>query len=205
MSALQVLLIGEVPGEAWLRARLAQLDPPAAVDQVVSPDEADLSRGYHVILARAGVEIESGALICQCLPAPDGSVHLAAVDSSQQPLVDLLEQRLRPDAARMAEQMRLVNEVGLEIAGIHDLDEILNRIADRLTETFGYYHAAVGLIAADTIEMYESTQSRRAVGPERFRIAMDAKGMLPWVARTGVAHLSNDTQQDDLWIPGKGL
>ncbi len=205
MSSLQVLIIGDVPGGEWLRARLAELNPPAVVEQVAGPDEVDPARVHHVILTRATVEIESEALVCQCVLAPDGSVHLIAVNPGQQPIVHLLEQHLRPDAARMAEQMRLVNNASLEIAGIHDPDEILNRIADQLTETFGYYHAAVGLILADTIEMYESSQSRRTVGPERFRIALEAKGMLPWVARTGLAHLSNDTQQDELWIPGKGL
>jgi signal transduction histidine kinase len=205
MSSLRVLIIGGVPGEAWLRARLAELDPVATVEQVAEPEEADLSRTYHVILVREALKLETDAVVCQCTLAPDGSAHLTAVDSRQQPMVHLIEQRLRSDAARMAEQMRLVNEVSVEIAGIHDLDELLNRIADRLTETFGYYHAAVGLVTAGHIEMYESTQSRRSVGPERFRIPLDTRGMVPWVARTGIAHLSNDTHQDDLWIPGKGL
>ena len=198
-------MIGSVPGGEWLRTRLAELNPPAVVEQVAGPDDVDLSRVYHVILAREAVKLETDALVCQCTLAPDGSAHVTAVDSRQQPVVHLIEQRLRSDAARMAEQMRLVNEVGLEIAAMHDLDAILNRIGDRLTERFGNYHAAVGLIIADYIEMYESSQSRRAVGPERFRIPLDARGMLPWVARTGVAHLSNDTSQDDLWIPGVGL
>jgi signal transduction histidine kinase len=205
MSSLQVLMVGSVPGEAWLRAQLAELDPPATVEQVAGPEEVEPSRTVHVILAKEALKLETSAVVCQCTLAPDGSVHLIAADSRQQPVAHLIEQRLHSDAARMAEQMRLVNEVSVEIAGIHDLDEILNRVADRLTETFGYYHAAVGLIAADHLEMYESTQSRRSVGPEQFRIALDAKGMVPWVARTGIAHLSNDTHQDDLWIPGKGL
>jgi signal transduction histidine kinase len=208
-QALQVLMIGDVPAIDWLQARFAQLVPPAMVKWVAGPEETDRSRAYHLILVQdlTLVERETGALVCQSRIAPDGSVHLMAADPRQQPVVHLVEQYLhmRPDAARMAEQMRLVNEVSLEIAGIHDLEEILSLVTDRLTETFGYYHAAVGLLVADYIEMYESRRSRRTVEPERFRITLDAPGMLPWVARTGVAHLSNDTLQDTLWIPGKGL
>lgn len=108
-------------------------------------------------------------------------------------------------AQRLAEQMRLVNEVSREIAAIHDLDTILSIIPDRLTGTFGYYHASVGILGDNGIEMYEAAQHSRAVGRERFRIPLQAKGMVPWVARNGRVHLSNDTRQDELWEPGKGL
>ncbi len=108
-------------------------------------------------------------------------------------------------AHRMAEQMRLVNQVSLEVAALHDLETILNLIPNRLTEMFGYYHASVGIVGLDGIKMYEASQRSRAIGPKRFSISLDAYGMIPWVARYGKAHLANDTQQDELWIPGKGL
>lgn len=108
-------------------------------------------------------------------------------------------------ASRMTEQMRLVNQVSLEIAAIHDLDTILNILPNRLTETFGYYHASVGIIGPSSIEMYEASQRSRAVGSKRFHIPIESKGIVPWVARHGVAHLANDTRQDSFWIPGKGL
>lgn len=129
---------------------------------------------------------------------------LLEIIASQTALV--IEDTLLSAAAnRMAEQMRLVNQVSLEIAAIHDLDMILSIIPNRLTETFGYYHASVGIVGSHGIEMYEASQHSRAVGPKRFHIPLDAKGMVPWVARHGVVHLANDTCQDSLWIPGKGL
>jgi signal transduction histidine kinase len=106
---------------------------------------------------------------------------------------------------RVAEQMRLVNEVSREIAAIHDLDTILGIIPDRLTETFGYYHASVGVINQNRIEMYEATPRSRAVGPQRFFISLNGDGIIPWVARTKSAHLTNDTRYDSFFVAGKGL
>ncbi|MBI5957514.1 MAG: GAF domain-containing protein [Chloroflexi bacterium] len=118
----------------------------------------------------------------------------------------VVEDALLFDAAsRMAEQMRLVNEVSLEMVSLHDMDAILSLVPNRLTETFGYYHASVGVVGDNGIEMFEASQHSRAVGLKRFHIQINAKGMVPWVARHGVMHLANDTRQDALWVPGKGL
>jgi GAF domain-containing protein len=138
-------------------------------------------------------------------PVLEGTIaDLLEVIASQAALV-IEDTLLFAAADRMAEQMRLVNQVSLEIAAIHDLQTILNIIPNRLTETFGYYHASVGIVGPSGIEMYEASQHSRAVGPKRFSISLDARGMVPWVARQGMVHLANDTKQDGLWIPGKGL
>ena len=138
-------------------------------------------------------------------PILEGTIaDLLEVIASQAALV-IEDTLLFAAANRMAEQMRLVNQVSLEIAAIHDLETILNIIPNRLTETFGYYHASVGIVGPSGIEMYEASQHSRAVGPKRFSISLDARGMVPWVARQGMVHLANDTKQDGLWIPGKGL
>jgi hypothetical protein len=213
-DALRVLIIGDVPGAEWLRVQLEQLVPPADVNWVPSLEQIAESDAYHLIVAQPTITAMAirrwpAALVCESSEVEDGSCRLVPVDSRQAPLVHVIEKyllaRTNTMMQRMAEQMRLVNEVSREIAEIHDVEDILKLIPDRLTETFGYYHAAIGVIDVDAIEMYESSRSSRAVGPERFRIALEGKGMVPWVARAGVTRLSNDTLTDDVWIPGKGL
>ena len=134
----------------------------------------------------------------------EATTSLLEIIASQTAIV-IEDSRLFSAAQRMAEQMRLVSEVSREIAGIHELETILSVIPDRLTGTFGYYHASVGVVGPDGIEMYEAAQRSRAVGPERFHIPLDGRGIVPWVARRGIVHLSNDTRQDEIWLPGKGL
>jgi signal transduction histidine kinase/putative methionine-R-sulfoxide reductase with GAF domain len=139
----------------------------------------------------------------------NGSIQLVSADDHGRALAHVLSVQLNepPDSAvkRMAERMGLVNEVSLEISAIHNLDGILSIIPDRLTQRFGYYHASVGVIEGTNIEMYEASHRSRAVGPERFHIPLTMKGIIPWVTRHGEAYLTNDTEQDEVWLPGEGL
>ncbi|RPJ00576.1 MAG: GAF domain-containing protein, partial [Chloroflexi bacterium] len=192
----------------WLQARLAQLDPPAYVERVSAIEETnDWDRFNLILMQNPPLTDRPHALVCAGEITEDGNLHLIPADADQLAMVHLLEQHLqmRLDVVRRAEQMRLVNQVGVEIAGIHELDGILNLIPDRLTDRFGYYYAAVGLNGPDYIEMYEASRSRRLAAPDHYRIARNAPGMIPWVAQHGRPHLSNNTQQDRLWIAGKGL
>jgi GAF domain-containing protein len=149
------------------------------------------------------------AVICVTSICDDGSLQLLPADESGRALAHLLGTQLNmlPDSAlkQMAERMGMVNEVRLEISAIHNLDGILSIIPDRLTRRFGYYHASVGVIDGDSVEMYEASQRSRAVGLERFHIPLSLEGIVPWVARHGETYLTNNTLQDDVWIPGEGL
>jgi hypothetical protein len=139
----------------------------------------------------------------------DGTIGLTAFGNRMNVWAEILEQQLNQPSSmtvqRMAERMALVNEVSLEISAIHNLEKILIIIPNRLTKRFGYYHASVGVINEDSIEMYEASQRSRAVGPERFHISLSMEGIVPWVARQGMPYLASDTHTDTIWIPGKGL
>jgi len=217
LPALHVLIFGSIADLPWLQTRLSRLVPPPDIDQheaLTDEIDASVADDYDLVLAPAS-DAEAvahrwpAAVVCEPRLSEDGTVQLFPYRSEQRAWVHLIECQLNssPDAAanRLTERMRLVNEVSLEIAAIHDLDTILSIIPDRLTEILGYYHASVGVIGDDGIEMYEASQRSRAVGPERFRIPLDGRGMVPWVARAGTARLSNDTRRDEIWIPGKGL
>ncbi len=142
--------------------------------------------------------------------APDiGTLYPQMIDVigavASQTAIFIEDMLLSAAAKRMAEQMRLVNEISREMAALHDLEAILSIIPDRLTEMFGYYHVSVGLVTPQGIEMYEAAQHSRAVGAERFRISPDMPGIIPWVVRQSKSYCCNDTRQDDIWVAGKGL
>lgn len=216
-SAPQVLIIA-APGEAtWLDERLRRVFPLITINRL-SPAEtlpADDQTVYDVVLALDETRLElvqtrwSAVFMGVVLLRDDGAIDLTPVGSQPGFWADVLKHHLNQPSGiavqRMAERMALVNEVSLEISAIHDLDKILNIIPDRLTDRFDYYHASVGVIDGDSIEMYEASQRSRAVGPERFRIPLDLEGIVPWVGRQGTTYLASDTRVDDVWIPGKGL
>lgn len=216
-SALQILIIGT---DTWVKGvdeRLSQVLPHTHIHHLPSrlPLPVDTQTAYNLVLATEEKVLAEArqhwpdALICRVVLRGDATIGLTAADKRGDSWAYILEQQLnRPSSItvqRMAERMALVNAVSLEISAIHDLEKILTIIPNRLTERFGYYHASVGVIAEDSIEMYEASQRSRAVGPERFHIPLSMEGIVPWVARQATPYLANDTQTDALWIPGKGL
>ncbi|MBN1565691.1 MAG: GAF domain-containing protein, partial [Anaerolineae bacterium] len=204
-------------GQAWLFKRLEQLFAPVTIDALNHPptdDHDDNLNAPNLIVVTDqyltyAVQRWPDVVVCSATIQEDRSIQIIPADASGQALAHLLTRQLNapPDSAikRMAERMALVNEVSLEITAIHHLESILSIIPNRLTQRFGYYHASVGIIDSDSIEMYEASQRSRAVGLERFRIPLSLKGIVPWVARQGMTYLASDTQHDEVWIPGEGL
>ncbi|MCC7359341.1 MAG: GAF domain-containing protein [Anaerolineales bacterium] len=91
--------------------------------------------------------------------------------------------RLYTAARRHGEQMRLVNEIGRDIAGILDADALVAQVCHRLEGAFGYYRAQLGLIAGSEIVFGARLDERRGrVYPER-RFPLDGLGVVEWVAR----------------------
>ncbi len=119
--------------------------------------------------------------------------------------------RLYQTAQRQAEQMRLVNEVGRDLAGILDVDSLLTQVSQRLEKTFGYYHAKVGLLApqppqagaggGDQIVFPAWFDARRNRLMPEMRLAVDGPGLIAWVARNAQPRLTLDVQADADYLP----
>lgn len=109
--------------------------------------------------------------------------------------------RLYTTARRIAEQMRLVNEVGRDIAGILDIDSLLAQVSRRLESTFGYYHVKVGLIEGDTVIFRSRFDERRQVQMPDFRLRLDGPGIIAWVGKNARSRLTNNILNDPHFLP----
>ena len=218
-SALRIALVDPLPRQEWLLNRLEHLFGPAElyrIDVVAFPefDHTGDHPRYDVVLVEKATVTQAmqrwpDTVVCSIAMHDDGSIQLVAGNDFGRAFAQLLSNQLDSSPAsalrRLVERMNLVNEVSLEISAIHSLDDILSIIPDRLTQRFGYYHASVGVIDGDSIEMVKASQRSRAIGLERFRIPLSLGGIVPWVAQQGKTYLASDTQQDGLWIPGAGM
>jgi len=204
-------MIGAFPEEEQFSVPWTRLIPPAQITHLASPND-NTNILPHLVCARAEIlphiQIRwPGVLVAE--PRFEANyLNLMPLVPEQEPVLRLLEQEVNRTGwriERMVEEMALVNEVSREIAAIHDLEQILKIVPERLTEIFGYYHASVGVINQHYLDMYEASKRSRAIGRERFRLPVLGPGMVPWVAREGQVRLANDTHQDEFWTPGKGL
>jgi GAF domain-containing protein len=106
---------------------------------------------------------------------------------------------LYQSARRQAEQMRLVNEVGRDLAGILVLEVLLTQVSQRLEAAFGYYHVKAGLIEGGEIVFHDRTEARRQLPEERLQL--DGPGIIAWVARRGEPRLARDVRADPDYLP----
>ncbi len=106
---------------------------------------------------------------------------------------------LYQSARRQAERMRLVNEVGRDLAGILDLNLLLAQVSQRLETAFGYYHAKVCLIEGGELVIPARTDAQRRT-PE-MRLQISGPGILAWVARRSEPRLVPDVLADPDYLP----
>jgi PAS domain S-box-containing protein len=165
---------------------------------------------------RAGEEIV-GALDVQSpqLDAFDGndvtvmetlaSQIAAAIENAR--LYEELQQELKErkqaeeTLQRRAAQLALLNDIGGKIAGVTDLDSLLDRAARLVQERFGYHH--VGLFTVDR-EKSELVMRAKAgdfadLYPSEHRLKL-GQGMVGWVGQSGESLLANDVGAEKRYV-----
>jgi GAF domain-containing protein len=100
------------------------------------------------------------------------------------------------------QQLSLVREVSLQIADLHDLDEIASQITRLIQQTFDYYYVAILTLEQDQ----EFLQFRASAGPvfdgdysQAYSLALQVRlgeGIIGYVAQTGVELLANDISRE---------
>ncbi len=113
-----------------------------------------------------------------------------------------ITERKRAERAleRRASQLATVGEIGRQIASILDRDELLHQMANLLEDVFGYRYAYIFLLDEDSDELV----LRAGAGPGRLlegtRIAVEARSINAWVARTGKPLLANDVAREPMYL-----
>ncbi len=105
--------------------------------------------------------------------------------------------RLYQAQRQHAAQLKIIGEVGRQIASILDLDELLHQVVNTLVESFGYYHANLLLVEANTNEIVlkaSAGQAGRRFEGDRLKIGQ--QGIIGWVAGEGQPLLVNDVTQE---------
>ena len=103
---------------------------------------------------------------------------------------------------KRVEQFRLMNEVGIHITSILDIDELLRQIIRVIQETLGYHRVSIGLVEGDDVVF------KAACGPgwdelqnRHMRVKIGIEGVTGWVASTGQPFLVPDASQEPRFLP----
>lgn len=107
---------------------------------------------------------------------------------------------------RLAQRLEALMQVSQAVVSILDMDELLDKVVDLISETFGYERVHIFLRAGQSITF------RAGAGPHSLRWLIDEltyhiddPGLIPLAARTGRPQLAADVQNSPDYRPGSGL
>lgn len=102
---------------------------------------------------------------------------------------------------RRASQLALINDIGGRIAAELDLDQVLDRAARLIQESFGYHHVALFALDREREELVMRAKAGNFADlfPPDHRIQLD-QGMVGWAARHGERLLANDVEAEPHYV-----
>ncbi len=102
---------------------------------------------------------------------------------------------------RQASQLKIINDIGEQIAQVRDLGQILDNAAHLIRTYFGYYHVALFTPQPETkhLIMRASSGAFSQLFPENHSLRFD-QGMVGWVAVNKTTLLANDVRQESRYV-----
>lgn len=151
---------------------------------------------------QTGADRLLGALQAQRLKGPQFSIEEAQLLEGlafQTALALQASMRLVSEHRRL-QQLTLVRQVSLQIADLHDLDELTRQITQLIQQTFDYYYVAILTLEPED----EHLRFRASAGPmrdgDRLQVHL-GEGIIGHVAQTGDELLANDVSQEPRYRP----
>jgi signal transduction histidine kinase/ligand-binding sensor domain-containing protein len=111
--------------------------------------------------------------------------------------------RLFAAEQRRAEQFRLINQVGRELALILDVDKVLQQVSRMVQDAFGYYQVGIGLVEGEEV-VYRMGAGELWDDPEfqykPARLKVGEQGISGWVAASGEPLLVPNVDRDPRYV-----
>lgn len=120
-------------------------------------------------------------------------------------LINDLEQRLE----NRIQDLQLTAEISREVAGLRDLNLLLNRAINRIVERFGYYHAQVFLLddLGEYAVLVASTGSAgKRLLSRNHKLKVGSESVIGRVTALGITVIAGDTAASEVpWRPNPDL
>ncbi len=115
---------------------------------------------------------------------------------------DITERKRGEEAlARWTAQLALLSDVGRQIAGILGVEQVLERAAQLVHDTFGYHHVALFTVDRERQELVMKALAGEFVKlfPPNHRVPLN-RGMVGWVGEHGQRLLAADVEAEPHYI-----
>ncbi len=139
------------------------------------------------------------------------SVAFNSMADSLQDMVGQLENRVEErtkDLQRRAVQIQAAVEIGHEATSAHDIESLLARTAQLISERFNYYHAGIFLLdptGENAVLHAASSEGGRKMLERRHSLRIGETGIVGYVTQTGAPRIALDVGQDAVFFDNPDL
>jgi signal transduction histidine kinase len=200
-----------IPLDTAICGRVARSGEPAFVPNIVDdPDYIEVEAGVTSLICvpllnRTGDSI--GVLMVEAYEARklderDYRLCLALADHI---MLAIEQSRLYIIEQRRAKQLRLLNQIGRELASSLDIQEIIEKVTGPIRRSLGYYSVNIGMVEEETnIVVYHISEG--LPGSEReYRHPIDNSSLTGFVVYHNEMVVVQDVSQNPLYIPINSL
>ena len=124
-------------------------------------------------------------------------------------LQDLVEQLNGANTvlSKRALQLETSSQVGKQVTGILELDELLDQVVNLLRERFGYYMVSVWMLndARDSVELKASSKTEGQLEPGYTIDLNSTRSIIARVCHSRQMYLCNDVVNDPVYLEEPGL
>ena len=185
----------------------------------ISPFSATTQTGYDdIVVATVLLFLTAGVLrlIIQRLTDSlhEAEAYTQAQEVANRELQDLqkeLEQRVQQRTNELqgtVEQLQTISQVSQTISGIQNLEELLPRVAELISQRFEIYHTGIFLV--DDRSEYAVLQAANSEGGQNMlarghRLAIGTQGIVGYATFTGEARIALDVGEDAVYFDNPDL
>ena len=185
----------------------------------INPISSSSQTGYDDIVVAAVLLFMTASVLRVIIQRLTDSLHEAESIAKMQEEANLelqelqigLEQRVDQRTAELQNrvtQLQTISQVSQIIAGIQNLDELLPRIAELISQRFEIYHTGIFLV--DNQNEYAVLQAANSAGGQNMlarghRLRVGAQGIVGNVTSTGQARIALDVGEDAVYFDNPDL
>jgi GAF domain-containing protein/HAMP domain-containing protein len=165
-------------------------------------------------LAQAALRIAAGDLEQEVDITSEDEIGVLAQSFNQMTaqlrgLVQSLAQRTR-ELDRLAGYLLATANMARDVSSELELEKLLPRIVNLVSEQFGFYHCGLFLLEADIVGQWAVLRAASSRDGQRLlarghRLSVEASGIVSAVARHGEYHVALDTDQDATFLDNTDL
>lgn len=185
----------------------------------ISPFSATSQTGYDDIVVATVLLFTTASVLRVIIQRLTDSLHGAEVKTQAQEEANYKMQELQKDLEQRVDQrttelqdrvtqLQTISQVSQTISGIQNLDELLPRIAELISQRFEIYHTGIFLI--DDRNEYAVLQAANSAGGQNMltwghRLRVGAQGIVGNVTSTGHPRIALDVGDDAVYFDNPEL